>query len=311
MRIQRTFLLLAFLLLAACGSIPQQELAAYTDAVTAARTSGEQMTQDWIAARAELTRREVAKKPPPKTPAPTFAIPIRWTPPVSDTTPPTAAQVRLMAWQVIADYTAILAALNAGKSIDTVKESTGNLINLVEKAASAAGSAIPGASAIVPLFKELAGQLEQARLNGEFKKAINKGTPILRKILTVFRKDAASHYQLRAALANEDYVRVEREAGKSKAEQKKMRLQQLRIKAEMDEFRNSLNAYYTLLDQTGQSIDALIKATNKPIDFKSEAVRILDTANTLKTHWVAYQNARRSQNSLSHVATAGISGAKN
>lgn len=300
MRIQRTFLFLAFLLLSACGSIPQQELADYTEAVTAARTAGEQMTQDWIAARAEIERRTAAKAPPPTIQPPAFAFPIRWTPPVSDTPPLTAEQVRLMAWQVIADYTDILAALNAGKSIDAVKESTGNLINLVEKVANVAGSAIPAGNAIVPLFKELAGQMEQARLTGEFKKAIKKGTPILAKILAVFRNDAVSHYQLRAALANEDYERIAYEAGKtevgrSKAGQKKVRLQQLRVKAEIDEFRNSLNAYYTLLDRTGQSIDALIKATDKPIDFNSEAVRILNTANTLKTHWVAYQNARSEQ----------------
>lgn len=266
------------------------QLSDYTNAITAVQTAGEQMTQDWIAARAELERRHAASRP---NPAPTFAVPIRWTPPA----PLTPGQVRLMAWQVIADYMVILAALNAGKSIDTVKESTGNLMYLVEKAASVPGSALPGANAIVPLFKELAGQLVQARLTGEFKKAINKGTPILRKILTVFREDAANHYQLRAALANEDYARIAHEAektdvGKSKAGQKKVRLQQLRVTAEIGEFRNSLNEYVRLLKQIGQNIDALVEATTKPIDFTSWANRILYTTNTQKTHWAAYQNVR-------------------
>ena len=281
------------LIAAGCAAIPQTELTAYTTAVNAARDAGQAITQDWQAARSESDRRELVRNPPPVV-SPS-AIPLAWTPPTSEGTPPSAEQVRLMAWQAIADYTAILAALNAGESVDAVKASTGRLVTLVGKVAAVSSSAIPGIGALGTLFKEFAGELEKARLAAEFKKAIKSGAPKVRAMLKVFRDDTIDHYRLRAALANQDYARIGHEA--QTAANGELKLKQSRIKDEIDEFRKSLAEYVRLLDQTDRSIVALTQAVDRPIDFADQTNRLLDISIVLKQHWGAYQNARRENKS--------------
>jgi len=287
--------LVSVLLLASgCAAIPQAELTAYTTAVNAARDAGQTVTQDWQAARSEFERRESVGKPPP--PVSLSGIPLAWTPPTPNGTPANAEQVRLMAWQAIADYTAILAALNAGESVDAVKASTGRLVTLVDKVASGAGSAIPGIGALGTLFKELASELEKARLSAEFKKAIKSGAPKVRDMLKVFREDTIDHYRLRAVLAEEDYTRIKGKA-QTTADPDELKLKLSRIKDEMDEFRKGLAEYVRLLDQTDRSIVALTQAVDKPIDFAEQTSRLLGISIVLKQHWGAYQNARRDNRS--------------
>lgn len=279
---------LVLLLAAGCANIPQKELTAYTTAVTAARTAGEQMTHDWEAARAELERREAARKSAPPAPAPP-PIPLTWAPPENSAAKLSAEKVRLLAWETVGEYTAILAALNAGESVETVKSSAGRLFDVVEKVAKAAGGSIPGGEALVTLFVELAELLEEARLTEEFKKAIRGGAPKVRAMLAVFRQDTIDHARLRASLAAADYERVDLEPGLTANEK---RAKKARIKAANDEFRQSLDNYVRLLDQTDHSLAALQTAVDQPIDFVAQSNRILDIAIDLKQHWVAYQNAR-------------------
>jgi len=101
---------------AGCASIPKNELAAFNKAISSAREAGEQMTQDWQAAKAEHERREKAKIPPspPKDSAP---IPLTWTPPANKSEKLSAEKIRLLAWETIEEYISILVALNTGKSV--------------------------------------------------------------------------------------------------------------------------------------------------------------------------------------------------
>jgi len=283
---------LVLMIFAGCATIPQKELAAYTIAISATRTAGEQMVEDWQAARAELERREQAKKPSPQPTAPD-PIPLRYSPSTNGATKMSAEKVRLLAWETIGDYTAILASLNAGESVESVKSSAGRLYNLAVNVAEVSGSSIPGGDAIVNIFKELAAQLEKARLAEEFKKALKGGAPKVRGMLLVFRADTSDHYLLRASLAAADYERVDRETGLLDTER---RLKKARIKASNDEFRKSLDNYVRLIDQTYNTLVALETAEDRPIDFVGEANRMLDIALDLKQHWVAYQNARSEGN---------------
>lgn len=284
-------LLFSVLLIAAgCAAIPQAELTAYTTAINAARDAGQAITQDWQAARSEFERRETVRNPPPAVSPP--PIPLTWIPPTPNGTPPNAEQVRLMAWQAIADYTAILAVLNAGESVDAVKASTGRLVTLVGKVGSVAGSTIPGIGALGNLFKEFAGELEKARLAAEFKKAIKSGVPMVRAMLQVFRQDTTDHYRLRAALASEDYARIDQTVTSDE-----LKLKQSRIRDEINEFRKGLAEYVRLLDQTDRSIVALKQAADKPIDFADQTNRLLNISIVLRQHWGAYQNARRENKS--------------
>jgi len=278
------------LAVAACVTVPQAELAAYTRAVAAARASGEQITQDWQAARAELERREASKTPPAVGgTSPPMPIPLTWTPPSRAAAPLTPEQVRLLAWETIGEYSAILAALNAGESVEEVKRSTGRLFGLAQTVAQTAGSAIPGAGPLLTLLQELAGHLERARLAEEFRAAVFGGVPTVRRMLMVFREDAVDHARLRAALANIDYGRVEFEDGLA-AEQK--REKRLRIQAENEAFRKTLDDFVVLLDEVDRSLAALQSAVDKPIDFVDQSNRILDIVASLKEHWGAYRNAR-------------------
>ena len=205
----------------------------------------------------------------------------------------TAEKVRLLAWKTVGEYTAILAALNAGESVESVKHSVGQLYNVVGTVSKAAAGSVPGGAALLSLFKELAAELEKARLAEEFTKAVRGGAPKVRAMLAVFRQDTVDHALLRASLAAADYERVDLETGLSDREQ---RLKKARIKAANDEFRKSLDTYVRLLDQTDSSLVALETAVERPVDFVGEANRMLDIALDLRQHWDAYQNARSEGN---------------
>lgn len=283
--LKRVLVLVVVLIVAACSSIPQKELDGYVGAVKVARAAGEQLTYDWRAAKAELERREAAKKPP-SVPAPAPPIPLTWTPPSSDVARITPEEVRLLAWEAISEYTATLAALNAGESVEAVKGTTGRLFALVQKVA---GTAIPGGEPLLALLQELAGQLEKARLAAEFKRAVTGGAPTVHKMLVIFYQDAVNHAELRASLASSDYQRVKFESDLTEEEK---RAKQLRIKAENEAFRQSLDDFAHLLEQLGQSLKALTTAVDRPIDFVAQSNRILDIASSLKAHWGAYRDAR-------------------
>jgi len=285
-------LLIMVLMNAGCVSIPKNEIANYNKAISSAREAGEQMTQDWQAAKAEQERREQARipAPPPEDPAP---IPLTWTPPANGSEKLSAEKIRLLAWETIGEYTSILVALNAGESVESVKSSVGRLYDLVDKIATAAGSGIPGGDALVLLFKALGEQLEKARLAEEFKKAIKGGAPKVRQMLKVFRDDAESHYMLRASLAASDYERVDLEDSLSDKEKK---IKKARIKASIEAFQKSLQNYVLLINETLKNLKAMEDALDRPINYRSEANHMLDIAITLKQHWVAYQNARSEGN---------------
>jgi hypothetical protein len=199
-----------------------------------------------------------------------------------------AEDARSLAWEVIAEYTAVLARLNAGESVKEVKQTTGRLFDL---ATTIAGSSFPGGGALVALLQNVAGDIEKARLAAEFKKAVLTGAPMVRAIISqVLLEDIQDHYRLRATLASEDYAAVQFEPNLD-AEGKKIK--QARILDESKAFAGTLDAYEALLRRTNASLEAMERATNRPIDFTTEANRLLDIASDLKRQWAAYEDARR------------------
>jgi len=281
--IKRWMLLPAVLsLVCGCASIPTESLNAYVGSVGEARQAGQTLLADWRSARAESDRRtSVANQP-------TELIPLVRTNAASAGNILSSEDVRALAWEAIAEYTAVLARLNAGESVSDVKQTTGRLFAL---ASNIAGSAVPGGGALVTLLQELAGHIEQARLAAEFKKAVRAGAPIVRRIINeVLLPDINSHYGLRATLTGEDYAAVLVEDDLD-ADGKK--LKQARILDEFNAFKGSLDAYEALLVKTGKSLEAMESAVDRPIDFAVEANALLDLTTNLKQHWTAYENARR------------------
>ena len=272
----------ALALLCGCAGIPRQQLDNYVSSVAEANQASQNILADWRSARAESDRRANVQQPA-ATPIPL----VRPAPPGAGRLALSSEDTRALAWEVIAEYTATLARLNAGESVTEVKQTAGRLFDLATRIS---GSAFPGGGEIVALLQSLVGAIEQARLAAEFKKAVLAGAPILHKIIDqVLLLDIKDHYTLRATISAEDHAAVEVEANLSAEDR---RLQQARIEDEFKAFAATLDAYEVLLRQTDASLREMERAVSKPVDFSSEANRLLDITTVLKRQWAAYQNAR-------------------
>src|SRR5688572_11971750 len=117
-------LALVVLLACGCAGIPKEPLNAYVSSVGEAKEAGQTLLTDWRSARAEFERREGVKK----TNSPVlleFPAERRSTLPGAQVL--SAEDTRALAWEAIAEYTAVLARLNAGESVAEVKKTTGRL----------------------------------------------------------------------------------------------------------------------------------------------------------------------------------------
>ncbi|HEU5282591.1 MAG TPA: hypothetical protein VFU53_02160 [Burkholderiales bacterium] len=210
---------LAVVLLGACAQVPQRELHAYRDAFSQANQAAQEVLLDYDAASQEHARR-MAETPPaqpeagapgpaggagaggdarakPK-PAPTRLYPERFVP--ASTTQPNGSDVeqRLRALAVIDRYNTLLADLAEGKSASEAAASARGLISALQ----AAFGVVPGLDAFVDT---LASAAAQARARQQFVVAVKEGEKPVTSILDdVLKKDAASFYQLRRALAEID-----------------------------------------------------------------------------------------------------------
>ncbi|MDA0240284.1 MAG: hypothetical protein O3A84_09700 [Proteobacteria bacterium] len=283
-----TFLSLIVFTLGACAQIPQGELKAYVDSVTTARNQGETLTADWQSAIQEFRRRQATTSPSPTPSAGATPFPPLVSNDGNSPTEPNASEVRLLAWSAIGAYTDVLGQLAAGKGVDEVKGTAGRLFDVGVKLS---GATIPGGGAIASVIQSLVGELEKARQAAEFKEAIKAAAPTIQNVISkVFIPDTVSHYGLRTSLAAEDHAAM---ILKPDVPSGSRALRQKRIEDEMAALRASLNGYRQLLLQVNKSIGALKLAVDRPPDFVLEANRILDIAAEVKTHWMAYENARK------------------
>lgn len=286
-RVQGNWLGLAAALLVAsgCAKIPKAQLNAYVSTVGEAEQAGRTVLSDWRSARAELERRESVIK---SDGAPATPFPLERPMPPAGQALLSAEDTRELAWGAIAEYTTVLARLNAGESVGEVKQTTGRLFDLATRLA---GGAFPGGGAAAELLKEFAGRIEEARLAKEFKTAVQAGAPVLKKIISdVLLEDIRDHYRLRAVLASEDYAAVELDEA---LDDEGKALKRIRIQDETKAFAGTLDAYEALLRKTYATLTAMEHSMNQPIDFAEEANRLLDIATSLKQQFEAYQNARR------------------
>lgn len=280
---------LCALLFCGCTGIPREQLKVFVSSIDEAKTAAEPILADWKSARAEQDRldraAEEAKQNPQKAAA--LAVPII-RPGVDSRTLVSSEDVRALAWEAIAAYSAVLARLDAGDSVKDVKETTGKLFMLATRVA---GSSVPGGDALLDLLQTFAAKLEKARLAGEFKKAVRDGAPILQKIIKeVLLKDIAGHYRLRATFVNVDIPAVDFDDDLTDADKiaKKKRLLD-----EFQAFSKSLDSYEQLLLHASDALNTLSSETNRSVDFTAQANTLLDVAFTLKQQWRAYENARK------------------
>ena len=281
---KRLLCLIGFVALAAgsgCDTIPRESLNAYVSAFNEARSAGESLTADFAAAKAESERRDAAGKPPPAAAA-APEIPLIYVPPASAAPPLTATEARLLAWETIAGYNAVLAALSAGESVENLRAATGRLGETVGRIAEAGGKSVPGLAPLITLAQELAGLIEQARLSAEFASAMAAGAPKVRSMLALMTDDVKDHYLLRATLANEDLVDLDDDAKVEKA----------RIKDAIAELRTTMDQFVVLARKCDAALAMLQASPRTPIDFAAQANEMLTVAIALKGHWQAYKAAR-------------------
>lgn len=275
----------ALLMVCGCAKIPKAQLNAYVSTVGEAEQAGRTVLSDWRSARAEFERRESVNKSEGASTAP---FPLERPIPPAGQALLSAEDTRELAWEAIAEYTTVLAKLNAGESVGEVKQTAGRLFDL---AVRLAGGAFPGGGAAAELLKEFAGKIEEARLAKEFKTAVQAGAPILKRIISdVLLADIQDHYRLRASLASEDFAAIELDES---LDDEGKALKRIRIQDETKAFTATLDAYEALLRKTYATLTAMEQSMNRPIDFAEEANRLLDIAMSLKQQFEAYQNARR------------------
>jgi hypothetical protein len=204
-----------FLLLGACAQTPTAEFNQYQTAFSAVEQTSTDIfvTYDQILARVQLFE-AITERAAADTEA-VSPYPIKY----EEFRKKFASleghdiEARRRALQVIARYNAVLLQLAQGKSVDEVQTTAGQLAaGLGKFIEAAAGSAVPGFDAAVSLAKTFAGELERARLQREFKEAVENGAPFIDQILQAFIDDAGDMYEANATLAQDERLVIIRAA---------------------------------------------------------------------------------------------------
>src|SRR5262249_54493539 len=171
------------LLLGACAQIPTAEFAQYKNAFSAVEQTSTDIlvNYDQTLARARLlvaTRAKAPEGTPIENP-----YPIEFDDFLRKLGSDEGHDIDMRgrkALQGVARYNAVLTQLAEGKSVDEVQTAAGELVTgLAKFVEAAAGSAVPGLPAVVSLAQTFAAQLEKARLQREFKKAVEDGAPVI------------------------------------------------------------------------------------------------------------------------------------
>lgn len=194
--------------LSACTQIPVAQLASYKQAFSQAQGASEQVLIDYDLALKEARAFGRSREATVSLPAP---YPLTWVEASSraGTRLPDDIETRRLAFKVVADYNGVLTQLAEGKSIDEVKASASGLLTSADKFLTVAkGVGIPGLSGLTGLVSTLIEQFEKARLREEFVLAVEKGAPIVQKIMDIMIEDIASHYEVRATILNRERVRI-------------------------------------------------------------------------------------------------------
>jgi hypothetical protein len=195
-------------LLAGCAQIPTAELTQYRQAFSQAQEASTEVLLDYDQAikdsRAFLAKRSATQAPMP--------YPVVWAEASKEFQrgQPDDIDVRRMAFQVVQDYNLVLAQLAEGKSVEQAKAGAAGLLKSVDQLQRTLGNAgIPALSPLTSLVSTLAELFEKARLREEFVGAVQKGAPLVARMLeTMARADIEAHYNLRAALLNRERLQV-------------------------------------------------------------------------------------------------------
>lgn len=196
---------LVIMLVSACASVPEREFKAYRDAFELSKAAGQEVILDFSVAKADQEKRAAQAKAPKSAasaqPA-LYQFNYKLTTGAGALKPADPAQARLHAFEVIGGYNQVLTELAEGKSADQVAASAGQLVQALSSAISIA----PG---VGPLVADFAAAIERARVRAEFLEALQKGEPVIVKIIDVLLADIPDFYDLRRTLMLQDLLAIE------------------------------------------------------------------------------------------------------
>jgi|GEM_PF-6286414 len=186
-----------------CAQIPTHELAQYRNAFAEVRVTFEEILIDFAEAKHAAEQRQAARAAAAAATVSAGIQPFSTDLPNSAVRQADAVEVRREAFTTIDKFNNVLVTLAEGKSVDAIKGAAGGFVEAAGRfVATAAGSAVPGLSALSGVVRTVAGEFEKARLREEFAQAIRDGAPKIDQILAALSAERADHYKLRVAAAN-------------------------------------------------------------------------------------------------------------
>jgi len=198
----------AVLCVSGCAQIPVAQLGQYRQAFSQAQEASEKVLLDYDQALKDA-RTFLRSRQAPALPAAPY--PLTWNEALNslEARVPDDIEARRLALKVVADYNEVLTQLAEGKTVDEVKAGASGLVSSIDKFVSVTkGAGIPGLSAITSIISTFVEYLEKARLREEFVQAIEKGSPIVEKIIDALIADIGTHYDARATLLNRERLRT-------------------------------------------------------------------------------------------------------
>lgn len=188
-------LFVTFLLALGCTStVPKRELAAYTQAFDEAEVATEQLIL--YLDRAKLIASEVEKRSSNASTPFQLEIQLRVVPYSTPKIDVIAA--RRLALDVIVRYNSVLMALAEGKKPEEIRSSISSLTKGLSTFAGIASNVSLPLNATTSLISTIVSKLQDAHNKAQFEAAIREASPIIDKILDLFRKDAEDVYRISA-----------------------------------------------------------------------------------------------------------------
>jgi hypothetical protein len=296
MRLQRILLaLFVFVVgaaLAACVSVPKQEVQSYADAFQQANLAGDALLDKISPIIAEIEIRHNLAVPNTDCAKDKRGMPACFNLAAvrnsGQPTDPPSILVRRVALKLISEYNGALVDLATGKSADAVQSRIGEVAKLA-RGALALVSVNPVLAAALPglasQFGALAARFEQLRANGLVRQAVADGRAPVQKLLAALAADAPDLYELYHRRRLDDYADATI-AGGTQA-----------IVADVNNFYDSVAAYVQLLDKTSSTLDVLAEAAARGGTPSIENIQAAIQAATeikgqAQTFWSAIRKVR-------------------
>jgi hypothetical protein len=271
--------------LAACTSIPKQDLTAYTSAFDQFSVAGNLLLDEISpfvssvppegaegAETAEIKSCESDGKPYPPCFDPNL-VPRSSGLRINEDPSITARRAAL---EIATRYNALLVALAEGQSVEVINQQFDQLTGLAGAAVgalTAAGVAAGPYGILVPvaleLFKDLAARFEQARANDTVRQSLIASESDIKQLFTLMIEDMPAIYDIYREGQQHEIVRlsdVKNRARLSKDDAAKEGAEKdiARKEQQIAAFHESLGAYVRLLRGADQSLDTLVRALQDP-----------------------------------------------